>query len=101
VTLGLLEQHGYLRVERPPRVGSAGRPSERIHVHPEIDNPQDRPDKPDTGTPTSGLSGRKGGFSLCPDHPDAASWKARDNVWRCIVCEPPASPGEVLEERTT
>jgi replicative DNA helicase len=58
VALALLEQHGYLRFERQSRTGSAGRPSERIHVHPEIENRRDRPDKPDIGSPASGLSSR-------------------------------------------
>jgi hypothetical protein len=97
--LNLLEQHGYVRLERQPRRGSAGRVSERVHVHPEIQNPPIRPDKPDTGTPSSGLSGRSRKFWFCEQHPDAASWKARDGVWRCPTCEPPALPGEVLEER--
>jgi KaiC/GvpD/RAD55 family RecA-like ATPase len=35
----------------------------------------------------------------CHKHPDAGEWRARDGVWRCRECEPPAFPGEVVEER--
>jgi replicative DNA helicase len=99
MALSLLEQHGYVRIERPPRVGSAGRATERVHVHPEIKKPPYRPDKPDAGVPTSGLSGQSRGFSFCTEHPAAVVWRARDGVWRCRECDPPAFPGEVLEER--
>ena len=100
VALRLLEEHGYVRLERPPRRGSAGRPSERILVHPQIENPPDRPDKPDTGTPTSGVSGL---FSRSPDADEPATtareWLARDGAWRSYDSDPPALAGEVLEER--
>jgi hypothetical protein len=96
--LSLLEQHGYVRLERQPRQGSAGRASERVLVHPEIQNPRDRPDKPDTGTPTSGLSGQTRRVSVCAKHPTAAAWFARDDKWRCRECEPPHWPDEVVEQ---
>ena len=99
VALQLLEEHGYVRVERLPRTGSGGRASERVHVHPQISNLSDTPDRPDTGRPTSGVSGLSEGFPICADHPDAGAWKARDGVWRCHRCEPPAFPGEIVEER--
>jgi hypothetical protein len=35
----------------------------------------------------------------CREHPDATLWRARDRVWRCRICNPPAFPGEVVEER--
>jgi hypothetical protein len=98
--LRLLEQHGYVRLDKRPRVGSGGRASERIHVHPEIGNPANRPDKPDVGSPVSGLSGQTPGFSFCGEHPDAKAWRARDGAWRRRECDPPALPGEVVEERT-
>ena len=98
--LNLLEQHGYVRLERQPRRGSAGRASERVRVHPEIQNSGVRSDKPDAGTPTSGLSGQSRKVHGCEQHPDAGSWKANDGVWRCRECDPPAFPGEVVEERS-
>src|SRR5262249_40028840 len=36
--LRLLGAHGYIRVEKQPRVGRGGRATERVHVHPEIQN---------------------------------------------------------------
>jgi hypothetical protein len=30
---------------------------------------------------------------------DAGALKARDGVWRCHGCEPPAFPGEIVEDR--
>jgi hypothetical protein len=35
----------------------------------------------------------------CDEHPDAGLWLARDQVWRCRICAPPALAGEVLAER--
>jgi AAA domain/Bifunctional DNA primase/polymerase, N-terminal/Primase C terminal 1 (PriCT-1) len=37
--------------------------------------------------------------AVCHKHPGVGSWLARDRVWRCRGCEPPAFPGEILEER--
>jgi AAA domain len=37
----------------------------------------------------------------CREHPDAGLWLTRDGTWRCPACDPPAFPGEVLEERET
>jgi AAA domain/Bifunctional DNA primase/polymerase, N-terminal/Primase C terminal 1 (PriCT-1) len=34
----------------------------------------------------------------CREHPDAILWRARDRVWRCVACDPPAFPGEIVEE---
>jgi KaiC/GvpD/RAD55 family RecA-like ATPase len=39
-------------------------------------------------------------FTGCDDHPDAGGWLARDGAWRCRACDPPALPGEIVEERT-
>lgn len=100
--LALLEQHGYVRLERRPRAGSAGRATERVHVHPEIKTALVGPTNPTLDThiaPTSGLSGQPRRDSFCPEHPDAGAWKARDGAWRCRECAPPALPGEVVEER--
>jgi replicative DNA helicase len=45
--IGVLEEHGYLRVERRVPGEKGGRPSELIHVHPSLLNSHDKPDKPD------------------------------------------------------
>jgi hypothetical protein len=50
----LLEEHGYLRIERVT-TGKRGRPSERVHVHPEIKNPRNDPTNP-TKTPSTPIS---------------------------------------------
>ena len=34
----------------------------------------------------------------CRKHADASLWRARDGIWRCRGCDPPASPDEVVEE---
>jgi hypothetical protein len=48
--LRLLEEHGFIRIEKPARVGRGGRASELIHVHPELEISSVWPDKPDVGT---------------------------------------------------
>ena len=66
----------------PPRLGMTGR------------------GRMDTGVAAPAESSRandSGGRHDCA-HPRL--WLARDGVWRCRECEPPAFPGEVLEERT-
>jgi Protein of unknown function (DUF3987)/Bifunctional DNA primase/polymerase, N-terminal/Primase C terminal 1 (PriCT-1) len=99
--LRLLEQHGYVRIERVES-GKRGRPAERVHVHPEIKNPKVDPTNP-TKTGDGGISvgfvGSKQEIFVCERHPSASSWRARDGHWRCTVCEPPVFRGEVLEER--
>jgi hypothetical protein len=37
--------------------------------------------------------------SGCHKHPDAGLWLARDGVWRCCQCEPPALPSEIVQGR--
>jgi len=112
VALRLLEEHGYVRLERP-MAGKRGRPPERVLVHPEIENPRDRPDKSDRNS-GSAADPANSVASVAPDqgisdspelvqHRDPAChetrrWKARDGVWRCAGCEPYHFPGEVLEE---
>jgi hypothetical protein len=98
VALRLLEEHGYVRLQEPPRAGSAGRASERVRLHPAIRNHKKKPDLPDTGSPASGMSGIFEGKSGCAEHPAAGAWKARDGVWRCRQCEPPAFRDEIVEE---
>jgi replicative DNA helicase len=98
--LAVLEQHGYVRLERRSRPGPGRPPSERVHVHPEIQNSRSQPDKPDRTRIVSGLSGQSREFRFCEQHPDVGAWKARDGVWRCRECEPPTFAGEVLEERS-
>jgi hypothetical protein len=105
VALRLLEEHGYVRLERPMS-GKRGRPPERVLVHPEIKNLGERPDKSDTNSadsPESGVSvayvAPNPGISICAEHPGGGSWRARDGVWRCVGCEPFHFPGEVLEIR--
>jgi replicative DNA helicase len=113
--IGLLEQHGYVRVERA-RVGGAkrGPMPERLHVHPgfrEAEKSSETPDKPDefqgqAREPVGfvGSVGSDSGSSDPVQHRDPTCrerrrWKAVDGVWRCASCEPYHFPGEVLEER--
>ena len=100
--LRLLEQHGYVRVERE-QAGRRGRPTERIHVHPELKNPQIDPTNP-TKTPrpriSVGFVGSESGSFSCARHPDTAVWLARDGAWRCCRCKPPAFASEIVEEHT-
>jgi hypothetical protein len=102
MALRLLEAHGYVRIEKLQRVGRGGRAAERVHVHPELKNTTNRTDKSDVGT-LAGSSvafvGPKADVSFCTEHPDTAAWQARDGAWRCRVCDPPVSAGEVVEER--
>src|SRR5262249_55397066 len=73
--LGLLEAHGYVRLDRRPRVGSAGRATERVHVHPELAKPPNRLDKPATGnaeSPNVGFVGSSTAGFRCAKHPGAA-----------------------------
>ena len=100
VALRLLEEHGYVRLEQSPPGRSGGRPSERVYVSPQLRNPPNHADRGDTTEVLSPLSARfRGDSRVCAEHPDAGAWLARDGVWRCRVCEPPAFPGEVVEER--
>jgi putative DNA primase/helicase len=64
VALTLLEQHGYVRVESGS-VGSVGRkggrpPSERVHVHPHLQNLPDPPDVTDKTASDGGSVGSVG-----------------------------------------
>jgi replicative DNA helicase len=97
--LRILEEHGFVRLDRAPRAGSAGRASERVHVHPAASQTANTPDRPDRGSPMSGLSGNSPEPSPCADHPEAGAWLSRDGIWRCRECEPPAFPGEIVKER--
>jgi hypothetical protein len=108
--LRLLEEHGYVRIEKQTRAGRGGRASERIHVHPELQDLGVRPDKPDAGSAVvSSVSsvGSDAKEMVSPEgvaHRDPAcrerrAWRARDGVWRCLNCQPPAFPGELVEER--
>ncbi len=98
--LRLLEEHGYVRLVKPPAGATGGRPTETVRVNPAIfSNLSDRPDAPDKTGGSVGSVGPKREISFCADHPDAGSWKARDGAWRCRECEPPF-PGEVVEERS-
>jgi hypothetical protein len=35
--------------------------------------------------------------SGCLEHPGGRFWRARDGVWRCLVCEPAALRSEILQ----
>jgi replicative DNA helicase len=108
--LRLLEEHGYVQIEKQPRVRRGGRASERIHVHPELLHPSVTPDKRDAGTPETSSVGSVGSGARDSsaqddvqhrdaDCRDTRAWRARDCVWRCSSCDPPAFPGEIVEER--
>lgn len=99
--LRLLEEHGYVQLTKPHAKAAGGRPTEQVRINPAIfPNLSDRPDSPDETEVVSGQSGLNERFPSCADHPDAGAWKARDQVWRCLECEPPALPGEVIEARS-
>jgi replicative DNA helicase len=99
VALRLLEEHGYVRLARTPAGPGGGRPSERVQVNPQIWNHTKSSDRGDKTEVLSPLSGDFQGSPFCVEHPDAGRWLARDRRWRCRECEPPAFPGEVIEER--
>jgi hypothetical protein len=99
--LRLLEAHGYVRLEQFT-TGIRGRPIERVLVHPELNNYRVDPTNPTetAATPISvGSVGPNAAAFICVEHPDAPVWRARDRLWRCGVCAPPAFPGEILAER--
>jgi hypothetical protein len=97
--LRLLEEHGYVWLERLPVGRTGGRPSERVHVNPQLWNLSSSPDRPGETSVLSGVSGDFEDIADCTDHPGEGVWLARDGVWRCRECDPPAFPAEVLEER--
>jgi replicative DNA helicase len=98
VALRLLEEHGFVRLARMPAGPGGGRPSERVHVNPQNWNPQKTSDVGDKTEVLSPMSAVSEGSPFCTEHPDAGRWLARDKRWRCRKCEPPAFPGEVIEE---
>ncbi len=98
VALRLLEEHGFVRLEQSRPGRSGGRPSERVYVNPRIRNLPNSGDRGDKTEVLSPMSPQSEEFSSCTEHPHAGSWLARDEVWRCRECEPPAFPGEVLAE---
>jgi replicative DNA helicase len=98
VALRLLEEHGWVRLAKPPVGSSGGRPSERVQVNPQLWNHPETGDRGDRTEVVSPLSGQSGGFSFCTEHPKAGRWRGRDKRWRCRGCEPPAFDSEVIEE---
>jgi replicative DNA helicase len=101
VALRLLEEHGYLRVARHQAGRAGGRPSERVHVNPQLWNPKKQADIGDRTEVLSPMSPDSQGFPFCAEHPEAGRWLARDKRWRCRECDPPAFPGEVVEEASS
>ena len=105
--LALLEQHGYLRLERRRASTKGGRPSEQIHVNPALAESSDRRDVTDTTTSSVGSVGQDGSPSgagepaqhRLPTCTETRRWKARDGIWRCARCDPYHFAGEALEER--
>jgi replicative DNA helicase len=108
--LGVLEAHGYLRLERRPPGRQGGRPTERVHVSPAL-----REIHPAHPTELTKAQKERGSVSFVGgvgdlfessalvhvDHAcrEGRRWLGRDNVWRCLACSPPAFQGEVLAER--
>jgi hypothetical protein len=107
--LQLLEQHGYVRLERQPISPRGGRPSERVHVNPALKHTSIRPDETDETEAAQGSVGSVGPDGgvfgeAALEHTDPActsesGWRAHDRRWRCSTCNPPAFPGEIVEER--
>jgi replicative DNA helicase len=108
--LTLLEQHGYVRLERQPIAKQGGRPTERVHVNPALEEEYDPPDKTDKTEQPFGSVGSVGSVVSPSDSPDLVQhvapdchgkrrWKALDGVWRCRECEPPHFPGEIVDTR--
>jgi replicative DNA helicase len=99
VALGLLEDHGYVRIERERSGRQGGRPSERVRVNPAVHAiPRKTPDIADKTPVLSGMSGELQVIPKCEKHPEADAWLARDGIWRCRECEPPSFSGEVVGE---
>src|SRR5262249_38084452 len=106
--LALLEEHGFVRLERQPTAKQGGRPSERVHVHPSLAEVPDRPDKTDKtlagGGPVGFVRSVSGSSEVAETaHPDPdcqapGRWLARDGAWRCLACNPPGFPSEIVEQ---
>jgi hypothetical protein len=111
--LALLEQHGYLQLERQQAGKLGGRPSERVHLNPALSDKPDWPDETDkTGETRRNGKGSVGSVrpvgtfanaSSLAEHTDpdcrgTGSWLARDDVWRCANCQPPLWPAEIVEQ---
>jgi hypothetical protein len=105
-TLRVLEDHGYIRVEKPS-TGKRGRPAELVHVNPAISESLATDPTNPTESGLEGVSVRSVGSDAKesgtehsdPDCHETRAWRARDGRWRCTACMPPAFPGETLEER--
>jgi hypothetical protein len=108
--LKLLEQHGYVQLERHHPGKAGGRPSERVHINPLLEPRSNTPDKTDRTTRPKGSVGFVGPIEevsaaeTAAEHSDAGCratrrWLARDQIWRCLTCNPPAFAREALDER--
>jgi hypothetical protein len=110
LALKLLEEHGYVQLERQQPGKAGGRPSERVRINPLLDNISDTADR--TATTTGGSrcvssvrrDERISAAEIDVEHTDpdcrqTRQWLARDEAWRCLKCNPPAFASEVLDER--
>jgi hypothetical protein len=117
--LRLLEVHGYVRVHDARSGAQGGRPSTRVEINTAIaeltqSDGQNR-QNPTAASDLSVLSldserepphdaGHVGLADAPFEHRDpgcvgTGAWLARDGRRRCTTCDPPAFPGEVLQER--
>lgn len=108
--LRILEEHGYLRLDKQPRLGRGGRTSERVHVHPELLALGAGTDITDAGSSSGSSVSRVGPDATDADVPAAVQhrergcnetrvWRARDAVMRCVRCDPPVFSAEVVQDR--
>jgi len=113
----LLEVHGYVRVHNITSGSHGGRPSTRVEVNPSITelvrSVRQNRQNPALAGDLSVLSVDSGrdqrhdaphaSLPALPIHRESGctgtgTWLARDGRRRCTTCDPPAFPGEVVDE---
>jgi hypothetical protein len=102
--LRLLEEHGYLQIEKQPSTKQGGRSAERVHLNPLFKSlatdPTNRTKPGSVRSVGSDAKGSKTGGEVVhhdPGCPETRWWRARDGVCRCYRCQAPVFPAEVVE----
>ena len=102
--LRLLEEHGYVRLERQPAPGRGARRQSACHVNPASRSSNVTPTKPDMNSRSrksrefgfvgypSGLERQRPSGADTPTRLPRRGWRARDGAWRCSECAAAASP---------
>jgi hypothetical protein len=100
--LRLLEEHGFVKIDRRSSGHRGGRPMERVTLHPDIRSfsTRDRQNRQNllSEPVLSVLSVRPTLKHRNPRCEGTEFWLARDGSRRCALCEPAAFPAEVLPQ---